>query len=499
MIMNEKLDSLEEFLDQNKNTDASTQNLSPPPPSNTLAEQMLLGAILINNDVLYQISEFLLHEHFYDPINRKIYEAVLLLTDKGLSANIVSLRNMLHADEQFQKLEKENYLNKLTTLATTVISGYEYGRIIYDLALKRNLISIGHNIVKDAYGSGLDYTAVEQIECAENKLFNLASYGVNERSFISLKSSIDQSLESINAAIKHKDGIIGIPTGFIDLDNILAGFHNSDLIILAGRPGMGKTTLALNLAAHAAQSLLARYKSKEEKELQSVGVFSLEMPSEQLSTKLLSMHASINTSILRSGKIREEEYNNLRVCGEQLSELPLFIDDTPALSIAAIRTRARRLKRKHNLGILLIDYLQLAHGAKHLQNRVLEIGEITQGLKAIAKELNIPVLAMSQLSRAVEQRNDRRPLLADLRESGSIEQDADIVLFIYREEYYLKQQKPQEGSDNYEKWKSNMEKVHNTAEVLIAKHRNGPTGAISLYYDSNYSKFSNAVRGPIAR
>ncbi|MFA1688389.1 replicative DNA helicase [Candidatus Rickettsia barbariae] len=459
-------------------------------PSNVQAEQMLLGAILTNNELLNYVSDFLRDEHFFEPIHQKIYKAIEKITEKGLTATPITLRSILTQDELFQEVEGAEYLAKLITMSMMVINPLDYGKIIYDLAIKRNLINIGEEVVNNAYNSSLEVEAKEQIEHAEAKLYDLASEGLNEKSFTKIGISISESLASINRAMKNNDHIIGISTGLIDLDNKLCGFHNSDLIILAGRPSMGKTAFAINLALNTCNNM--RLKNiRDNQEIQSVGFFSLEMSSEQLTTRLLSMCAEIDSTSLRTGILGEEKYNRLRKEANTLSELQFFIDDTPALSISAIRTRARRMKRKHNLGILFIDYLQLIRGVSKSENRVSEISEITQGLKAIAKELNIPVIALSQLSRAVELREDKKPMLSDLRESGTIEQDADIVMFIYREEYYLTRKEPAAGDAKHAAWLDKLNKVYNIADIIVAKHRNGPVGNVPLYYDSQFSKFGN--------
>lgn len=457
-------------------------------PANVQAEQMLLGAVMINNEVLNKVGEFLRPEHFYEQVHQKIYAAINSIIDKGISASPVSLKSMLSNDSQFEQVGGSEYLSKLATIAMTVINAYDYGKIIYDLALKRNLIDIGEEIVNVAYDSSLDHSASEQIEEAEHRLFNLASEGISDRGFINMKDSVSLSLSQINKAMKSSDHITGITTGYVDLDKKLSGFHNSDLLILAGRPSMGKTAFAINLAINAAQAVKAR-----DGGIPSIGFFSLEMSAEQLTTRILSMQTSIDSSSLRSGRVGEEHYNKLRQEAMELSALPFFIDDTPALTISAIRTRARRLKRKHNLGILFIDYLQLIRGSSKSsgENRTLEISEITQGLKALAKELGIPIIALSQLSRAVEQREDKRPMLSDLRESGSIEQDADIVMFIYREEYYMARKEPAMGTPQYSDWLEKLNRVHNLAEILVAKHRNGPIGTVQLFYDASHSRFGN--------
>jgi replicative DNA helicase len=458
-------------------------------PANIQAEQMLLGAVLINHNLIEQVSEFLRAEHFFETLHQKIYNSIGIISEKGLTPSIVTLKSMLDKDPLFIELKGEEYLIKLTTMAMVVINPYDYGRVIFDLAIKRNLIQIGEDIVNIAYDSTLENTGPEQLELAESKLYQLASEGINEKSFVSIKDHVISSLESINRAMKNSDHVTGISTGLVDLDKKLSGFHNSDLVIIAGRPGMGKTAFAINFAFNACKSLLK--KADPDLPKPSVGFFSLEMSSEQLSTRLLSMLTKIDSTMLRSGKVNEEHYNDLRRAAAELSDIPFFIDDTPALTISAVRTRARKLKRKYNLGILFIDYLQLLRGSHKFENRVLEVSEITQGLKALAKELNIPVVALAQLSRAVEQREDKKPMLSDLRESGSIEQDADVVMFLYREEYYLKRQEPKQDDPKHAEWQDKSSKAHNVAEILVAKHRNGAVGNVIVHYDDKYSVISN--------
>ncbi|MFK7973715.1 MAG: replicative DNA helicase [Rickettsiaceae bacterium] len=461
-------------------------------PANVQAEQMLLGAILINSELIEQINEFLKPEHFYEVLHQKIYTAIEILLEKGISASPVTIRSMLEKDALYNEIGGHEYIVKLTTIAMVVINPYDYGKIIYELAIKRNLIAIGETVVNDAYDSTLEHTANEQIEQAESKLYLLASEGMKEKGFVAMRDSVADSLISINRAMKSSDHITGISTGLIDLDHKLSGFQNSDLVIIAGRPSMGKTAFAINFAFNACKAL--QRKAEEGTMPPSVGFFSLEMSSEQLASRLLSMMAKVDSTHLRNGKVSEEHYNDLRKAAVELTDMPFFIDDTPALSIAAVRSRARKLKRKHNLGIIFVDYLQLLRGSGKSDNRVLEISEITQGLKALAKELHIPVIALSQLSRAVEQREDKKPMLSDLRESGAIEQDADLVMFLYREEYYLKRKEPAPSDPKYTEWQEQLDKVHNIAEVLVAKHRNGAVGNVQLYYVDKFSSVSNLER-----
>jgi len=475
-----------------QNNNDPDQDLVRKLPANFHAEQMLLGAILINSDVIERVSELLKAEHFHEKLHQKIYHAIGVLTEKGLSATPITLKSMLEQDELYKNANGNEYLINLTTRAMVVINPYDYGKIIYDLAIKRNLINIGEEIVNDSYNSTLEQSASEQLEEAETKLYTLASEGMQDKGFVPMNQSVAESLQSIDRAMKNTDHITGISTGLTDLDNKLSGFQNSDLVIVAGRPSMGKTAFAINFAFNACKALLKKATGDEKPK--SVGFFSLEMSSEQLASRLLSMMARVDSTHLRNGKVNEEHYNDIRKAASKLAGMPFFIDDTPALSIAAVRARARRLKRKNNLGILFVDYLQLLHGNQKTDNRVLEISEITQGLKAIAKELDIPVIALSQLSRAVEQRNDKRPMLSDLRESGAIEQDSDIVMFLYREEYYLKREEPAHGTSEHAQWQEKNDKARNKSEIIVAKHRNGAIGNIELYYEDKYSTIGDLER-----
>ncbi len=477
----------------NKNTDQLA--LSRVLPANILAEQMLLGTILTNNDSYNRVSDFLQADHFYEPVHRRIFEAITIFIDRGMLANPVTLKNHFDQDPALKEMNQGEYLAQLSALAATIINVNDYAKTIVDLAIRRSLINVGEDIVNDAYTPGIKLTAGDQIERAEQELFNLGNLGRETgANFRAIKASLGQALEKIQLAFKRQEKITGISTGFLDLDKLLCGMQNSDLLILAARPSMGKTALAVNLALNACQYMHQQHaKADQEMTQPSVGFFSLEMSSEQLATRMMSVSSEINASKLRSGQISENDFVKIVKASKDLAELSFFIDDTPSISIAALRTRARRMKRRHNLSLLVIDYLQLIRGSSKSSedSRVQEISEITQGLKAIAKELNIPVMALSQLSRAVEQREDKRPLLSDLRESGSIEQDADIVMFIYRDEYYLIRKQPKENTAEHEKWQGEMNKVTNTAEVIIAKQRNGPVGSVKLHFDSNTTKFAN--------
>jgi replicative DNA helicase len=463
-------------------------------PLNILAEQMLLGAILTNNESYHRVSDFLQASHFCEPVHQRIYEAVTIFIDRGMLANLVTLKNHFDQDPTLKAMNQSEYLVQLSALAVTIINVVDYAKTIVDLAIRRNLINVGEDIVNDAYNPGIKLTANEQIERAEQELFNLASLGrESSANFRAIKVSLGEALEKIQLAFKRQERITGISTGFLDLDKVLCGMQNSDLIILAARPSMGKTALAVNLALNACHYLHQEQKKSDQIGSSAVGFFSLEMSAEQLANRMMAISSEVHSSNLRSGQISENDFVKIVKASKDLAELSFFIDDTPSISIAALRTRARRMKRRHNLSLLVIDYLQLIKGSSRSSenSRVQEISEITQGLKAIAKELNIPVLALSQLSRAVEQREDKRPLLSDLRESGSIEQDADIVMFIYRDEYYLVRKQPEEGTPEYERWQSDMNKVSNVSEVIIAKQRNGPVGSIKLHFDSRTTKFDN--------
>lgn len=473
------------------------ENIERIHPSNDLAEQMLLGAILVNNEHYNKISDFIQAEHFYVQIHQKIYESISILIERGMVANHITLKNYFDNNDELLKFKGSDYLAKITSFGTSIINVVDYGKTIIDLALKRKLIEIGENVVNEAFANNIKTTANDQLEAAEQELFHLAQYGNEGRGgFVHLKDNLIASLNKIQSAFKHKESVTGVSSGYVDLDSLIGGFQDSDLIILAGRPSMGKTAIVVNMALNACKFLQKKFndiKDKEDLKTPSVGVFSLEMSGDQIATRLISMISGISSSKLRSGHIVEEDFTKVVAANKELYQLPFFIDDTPALSISALRTRARRLKRKHNLGLLIVDYLQLVKGsAKSSEaNRVQEVSEITQGLKAIAKELNIPVIALSQLSRAVEQREDKKPLLSDLRESGSIEQDADIVMFIYREDYYLMRKQPKENTSEHEKWQIEMDQVMNLTELIIAKQRNGPIGSVKLHFDSKTTSFSN--------
>ena len=462
--------------------------------SNLEAEQSLLGTIILNNEYLSRVLEFLLPEHFYEPAHQKIYAQIIHNVEKvSIVANAITLKQFFENDENIKAIGGAKYLSTLLASASGIFDIADYGRVIYDLALKRKLVMIGEDVVNRVYKTENNLSAQEQIEQAEANLFDLAEKGGNGKSdFRNISFSIKETLDKTLLARKRDSHISGVSTGFTDLDKMLSGLQQSDLFILAGRPSMGKTAIAINIAVNACKYLNPNFDDK--KNLKAVGFFSLEMSSDQLASRILSMECSINATKFRTGQLSENEWEVVATRSAEIAKMPFFIDDTPALSISAIRTRARRMLRKNNLGLLVIDYLQLIRGSssRSAENRVQEVSEITQGLKAIAKELNIPVIALSQLSRAVEQREDKRPQLSDLRESGSIEQDADVVAFIYRDSYYKERMRPPENEvDKFQKWKSEMQQVAHKAEFIIAKQRNGPVGSVELFFDAEFTRFGN--------
>jgi len=456
---------------------------------NIEAEQAVLGTIILNNEYLNRVVEFLRPEHFYDPAHGKIFAQILHNVDQvHIIANQVTLKQFFENTPETKALGGAAYLSSLLSVASAIIDISDYGRVIQDLALKRELAMVGEDIVNRIYAVEEKKSAVEQIETAEAELFSLADHGNNKSDFRNIGFSVKETLDKTLIAKQRDSHISGVSTGLADLDKMLSGLQPSDLLILAGRPSMGKTALAINIAFNSCKLL------NKEKEKKAVGFFSLEMSSDQLAARILSMECSINATKFRTGQLSESEWEVIAMRSAEVSKMPFFIDDTPALTISAIRTRARRMKRKNNLGLLVIDYLQLIRGvsSRGADNRVQEVSEITQGLKAIAKELQIPVMALSQLSRAVEQRPDKRPQLADLRESGSIEQDADVVAFIFRESYYKERERPTEDKvAEFQKWKQDMQQIAHKAEVIIAKQRNGPVGSVDLFFDAEFTRFGN--------
>ncbi len=479
------------------------------PPNNTEAEQALLGAIFRNNLAHGRVSDFLEPEHFANAVHGRIYAAIGKLIERGQIANPVTLKNLFDQDGALAEIGGAQYLTRLAEAAVTIINAEDYGRRIHDLHLRRQLIGLGEDVVNDAFHQDLDDPAIDQIERAEAKLYELASTGQAEGGFRPFNAALTEAINSAEAAFKRDGRTVGVATKFTDLDKKLGGLHSSDLIIAAGRPGMGKTAFATNIAFNAAKAYRAEPGPDGRPVAEDgavIGFFSLEMSAEQLATRILAEESGVSSDRIRRGDVRREDFDKFVAASQRLASVPLYIDDTPALSISALRTRARRLKRQHGLGLIVVDYLQLMRpgGSRSgPENRVQEISEITRGLKAIAKELDVPVLALSQLSRAVEQREDKRPQLSDLRESGSIEQDADVVMFIFREEYYLWRAEPtqQPGEDDskfndkHDKWRERCDATDGLAEIIIAKQRHGPIGTVKLHFEAETTKFENFI-GP---
>ena len=463
-------------------------------PNNIEAEQALLGAILVNNDAFYRVSDFLKSSHFYEPLHRKIVEVAGELIRMGKVANPVTIKTFLPSDAKVGDMTVAIYLARLAAEAVTVINAADYGRAIYDLATRRALITVGEDMVNIAYDAPVDMAPSEQIEDAERRLFELAETGRYDGGFESFTDAVKTAVDMANAAFMRDGGLSGIASGFRDLDRRMGGLQPSDLVIIAGRPGMGKSSLATNLAFHVANAYEPAPQADGSFKAANggvVGLFSLEMSSEQLATRIISEQTEIPSSKIRRGEITETDFEKLVGCAQMMQKLPLYIDQTGGISIAQLTARARRLKRQRGLDLIIIDYIQLMTGSSKRanENRVQEITEITTGLKALAKELNVPVIALSQLSRQVESREDKRPQLSDLRESGSIEQDADVVLFVYREEYYLKNREPKPGTEEYIKWEGDMNDARGKAEVIIAKQRHGPTGTVPMGFQGEFTRF----------
>jgi len=461
-------------------------------PHNIEAEKALLGAIFSDNRAYERVSEFLRAEHFAVPENGQIFTAAQTLMEKGQMANPVTLSGFFEGHDALRTMGGKAYLAELAASAVTIINAGEYGRIIYDLHMKRELIALGTGMVNEAYDQGLQVSATDQIEKSEQQLYDLATQGDYEGGFQDFHTAVLEAVQMAEAAHKRDGALAGVATGLKDLDQMLGGLHKSDLLILAGRPSMGKTALVTNIAYNAAYS---HHKTGGE-EGAVVGFFSLEMSAEQLAARILSEQVELSSHKMRRGELAKEEFDRLVIISQELYRIPLFIDDTPALTVSALRTRARRLKRQHNLGLIVVDYLQLLSPPPGKSDgRVNEVSEITRGLKTLAKELNIPVIALSQLSRAVEQREPPRPQLSDLRESGSIEQDADVVMFIYRPEYYLERKKPDpDNLDKIGEWEERLERVKNLADVIIGKQRHGPIGDVRLLFQGEFTRFSDLDR-----
>ena len=466
-------------------------------PHNIEAEQQILGAILTNNDVYDRISSVVKAEHFYDPVHSRIFEIAAARIQKNALASPVTLKAFLEDDPGLKELGGPAYLARLAGAAISAFAARDYAQMIYDLAVRRELIALGRDISAKAAKVNVDSEPKEQIVEAEQRLYKLGEQGVAERGFQSFLKAVTDAVNVANAAYQRDGGLAGISTGLIDLDRKLGGLHPSDLLILAGRPSMGKTSLATNIAFNIAKAYRrGRLPDGSEGAVEGgvVGFYSLEMSAEQLAARILSEASEVPSEQIRRGDMTEAEFRRFVDAAKSLEACPLYIDDTPALPISQVAARARRLKRTHGLDVLMVDYLQLLKGSSK-ESRVQEVSEITQGLKAIAKELNIPVIALSQLSRQVESREDKRPQLSDLRESGSIEQDADVVMFVYRDEYYKEREKP--GDHELEKmaaWQSVMEQVHGKAEVIIGKQRHGPIGSVELSFEGRFTRFGNLAK-----
>jgi replicative DNA helicase len=458
-------------------------------PSNIEAEQSLIGSVLVNNDIIDEISNIVNAGKFFDPIHRKIYEVIENLNNKGMIANPITLKNYFENDSSLSEVGGVDYLVKLTRFSSSIKQAIDYAKIIHEMYVKRELIFISDGIEDQAKDDQTEKTGENIIEDAEKSLFDLAERGNFSQTFMKFNQAVDQTIEMATLAMKSDHGIIGVPTGLTDLDQKLGGLHKSDLIIIAGRPSMGKTALATNIAFYAAKNM------QENNEKGSVAFFSLEMSSEQLSTRILSEQARISSHEIRTGKASEDTLNRYIETSRNIYDLPLYIDETPAIAISTLSNRARRIKRLFGLKLIVVDYIQLMKtNSNRMDGRVQEISEITQGLKALAKELNIPVVALSQLSRAVEQRDDKKPQLSDLRESGSIEQDADVVIFVYREQYYLERKKPKEGSIEFAEWQSKMSDIHGGAELILGKHRHGSTGVVHVEFEGEFTKFKDLIK-----
>ena len=476
-------------------------------PQNVEAEAALLGALMIDNRLVEDVQIRLKPHHFFEPLHGRVYEAILRMTDKNMVANPVTLRPIFDADEAMKEVGGPAYLAQLTGSGAAVIGARDFAAQIYDLALLRALVGVGRDMVEGALDTSEEVAPLAQIERAESELYRVAEEGGNESKVKSFGEATRLALEQAERALNSGGHLSGVTTGLEGINSKIGGLHKSDLTILAGRPGMGKTSLATNMAFACAQ----RFVRDQEDGIDMaktvgapVAFFSLEMSADQLATRILAEQSGISSENLRMGKISQQEFRHLARAAGELSTLPLYIDDTPGLTIASLRARARRLKRQKNIGMVVVDYLQLLQGSgkgSAGDNRVQEISEISRGLKQLAKELDLPVLALSQLSRAVEQREDKKPMLSDLRESGSIEQDADIVLFVYREDYYVaakEPKRPMDGDDAktfeaYEQWQRDMERVYGMAELIVAKQRHGATGKVKMRFDSRITKFSDPV------
>jgi replicative DNA helicase len=467
-------------------------------PHNVDAEQALIGAILVNNDAFHRVADFLSADDFYEPVHREIYEVISKIVKMGKAATAVTIKTFLPA-EFIEGMTMAQYLARLSANVATVLNAYDYGRLVRDMSVRRSLFELSKDMGQAALTAGVEQTPELQIEEAERVLYELAERGSASNGFQSFNTPLTDAVAMVAAAYKRDGSLSGIATGLLDLDRLMGGLQRSDLIIIAARPAMGKTALATNIAFHVANHFIAETAPNGAVLAQDggrVAFFSLEMSSEQLAMRILSEQARIPSSVLRQGQIRDDQFSALVEASARISTIPLYIDDTGGISISQLVSRARRLKRQRGLDMIVVDYLQLLSApGRRGDGRVQEVTEITTGLKALAKELDIPVIALSQLSRQVESREDKHPQLADLRESGSIEQDADVVMFVYREEYYLANAEPKEGTSEHLAWQEKMATARGRAELIIGKQRHGPTGTVQLHFDSNLTKFTNMARG----
>ncbi|MCW6507870.1 replicative DNA helicase [Lichenifustis flavocetrariae] len=490
------MSNIETFPRRGERTDTQDQTFRVA-PHNVEAEQALLGAILVNNEAFDRVSDFLLPVHFSEEIHRRVYEVTSALIRAGKIATPITLKTFL-GDHDLGGITIPQYLARLAAEATTIINAADYGRTIYDLAIRRSLISVGEEVVNVAYDAPVDHSPRAQIEEAERQLYALAESGRADGGFQRFSEALTTAIEVAAKAYERDGKLSGIATGMIDLDRTLGGLQASDLVILAGRPAMGKTSLATNIAFNIAKAYQFQVKPDGTHETTNggiVGFFSLEMSAEQLATRIIAEQSGVPSYKIRRGDITDDDFHLITDAARQMQTVPFYIDQTGGISIAQLTARARRLKRQRGLDLLVVDYLQLLSGSKSggQTNRVQELTEITTGLKALAKELKVPIVALSQLSRQVESRDDKRPQLSDLRESGSIEQDADVVMFVYREEYYLKNKQPREGTEEFITWQTDMERAHGKAEVIIGKQRHGPTGTVELQFDAEVTRFSTLV------
>ena len=459
------------------------QNEANELPNNIEAEQSVIGSILVSNEMFDEINMIITSKNFYDPMHQKIFSAIEKLIYSGMLANPITLKN--YFEKEKDEINVPDYLIKITKFSTAKRQTTEYSKLIYDLFVKRELIKISENIIDTAKLNDLDHDGQSIIENFEKSLFDLAEKGSFSSQLVKFDEAMRMTIEMASNAYKNEEGIVGVPTGLTDLDDRLGGLHKSDLLIIAGRPSMGKTALATNIAFNAAKKI------QEDGRKSTIAFFSLEMSSEQLSTRILAEQSRIKSNDIRRGRISEEQFDKFIETSKNISELPLYIDETPAISIAALSNRARRIKRLYGLDMVVVDYIQLMKASNFREGRVQEISEITQGLKALAKELSVPVLALSQLSRAVESRDIKKPQLSDLRESGSIEQDADVVMFVYREAYYLEKLEPRPATVEHAEWQSKMNEISTLAEIIIGKQRHGPTGNIMLEFEAMFTKFKD--------